>query len=161
MLETQLVSNAMLMGYAEMLLQDIEDADFAVQPAPGINHPAWILGHLAYAADGAVGLLGGEKLTDRDWSVKFGRDSKITGERSDYPSRDEMLKMFRETHARARELAAKADPEHLAKTNPNERLRENLPTIGDMCSFLLTGHLGVHLGQLSAWRRMRGQPAMF
>ena len=100
MLETQLVSNAMLMGYAEMLLQDIEDADFAVQPAPGINHPAWILGHLAYAADGAVGLLGGEKLTDRDWSVKFGRDSKITGERSDYPSRDEMLKMFRETHAR-------------------------------------------------------------
>lgn len=161
MLETQLVSNEMLMGYAEMLLEDIEDADFALQPAPGTNHPAWILGHLAYAADGAVGLLGGEKLTDADWSAKFGRDSKITGDRSDYPTRDEILKVFRDTHARARDLAAQTDAEHLAKPNPISRLRENLPTIGDMCTFLLTGHLGVHLGQLSAWRRMCGKPAMF
>ena len=28
-------------------------------------------------------------------------------------------------------------------------------------AFLLTGHLGVHLGQLSTWRRMIGMPRLF
>lgn len=161
MTETVLRSNSMLVGYAELLVADIADANFTAQPVPGTNHPAWILCHLIYAADGAVGLLGGEKLTDADWGAKYGRDSKLSGERSGYPPRDEILRLFRATHARARELAAQADPERMQRPNPNARLREQLPTIGDMVTFLLTGHLGVHLGQLSAWRRMRGLPALF
>jgi hypothetical protein len=151
----------MLLGYADMLVADIADADFVLQPLPGTNHPAWILCHLSMAADGVVGLLGGEKLTPADWSTRYGRDSKLSSERADYPSRDEILRLFRETHARARELAARADPERVVRPNPNSRLRSNLPTIGDMCTFLLTGHLGTHLGQLSAWRRMRGLPPLF
>jgi hypothetical protein len=30
-----------------------------------------------------------------------------------------------------------------------------------MVAFVLTGHMGVHLGQLSCWRRMIGLPPMF
>src|SRR3954465_416435 len=30
-----------------LLVADLPDADLARQPAPGMNHPAWILGHLA------------------------------------------------------------------------------------------------------------------
>lgn len=161
MFETALASNAALLGYAELLVADIADADFTAQTVPGTNHPAWILCHLTYAADGAVGLLGGEKLTDADWAAKYGRDSKLSTERSDYPPRDEILRVFRTVHARARELAAQADPDRMQRPNPNARLREQLPTIGELVTFLLTGHLGVHLGQLSAWRRMRGLPALF
>jgi len=40
-------------------------------------------------------------------------------------------------------------------------MKEMLPTVRDGVSFLLTGHLGVHLGQLSAWRRMVGLPPLF
>jgi hypothetical protein len=161
MFESELMSNAVLLGYAEQLVADISDADFVQQPLPGTNHPAWILCHLAMAGDGAIGLLGGDKILPPDWATKYGRDSKIGSERSEYPSRDEIVKQFRATYAGARELAAQADPERIARPNPNSRLRANLPTIRDMCGFLLTGHLGVHLGQLSAWRRMRGLPPLF
>ena len=161
MFASDLTSNAMLLGYADMLIADVDDADFTAQPLPDTNHPAWILGHLAMAADGAIGLLGGDKLTTPEWTTKFGRDSKISGIRSDYPSRDEIVRVFRETHARVRELAANADMERMQRPNPNARLRERFPTIGEMCTFLMTGHLGTHLGQLSAWRRMRGLPPLF
>lgn len=161
MFETELASNAVLLGLAEQLTADISDADLAAQPIAGTNHPAWILGHLAFAADGLIGLLGGEKQTDAAWTTKYGRDSKISGERADYASRDELLRVFRETHGRARELASTADPERMKRANPNARMRDRLPTIGEMCAFLLTGHLGFHLGQLSAWRRMRGMPPLF
>jgi len=161
MFETELASNAVLLGLAEHLTADISDADMTAQAVAGTNHPAWILGHLAYAADGAVGLLGGEKQTDAEWSTKYGRDSKLSSDRADYPSRDELLRVFLETHGRARELASTADPELMKRPNPNSRMRDRLPTIGEMCAFLLTGHLGFHLGQLSAWRRMRGLPPLF
>jgi len=160
MFASDLATNAMLLGYADMLIADLADEDFTAQPLPATNHPAWILGHLAYVADGVIGLLGGEKLIDPEWGAKFGRDSKISSQRSDYPSREELVRAFRATHARVRELAAKADPERMQRPNPNARLRERFPTIGEMCTFLMTGHLGVHLGQLSAWRRMRGLPPM-
>jgi len=161
MFETELASNAVLLSLAEQLTADIADADLTAQPVAGTNHPAWILGHLAYAADGAVGLLGGEKQTDAQWSTKYGRDSKLSSARTDYPSRDELLRVFLETHRRARELASTADAERMKRANPNSRMRDRLPTIGEMCAFLLTGHLGFHLGQLSAWRRMRGLPPLF
>lgn len=35
------------LGYAKRLVADIPDDKMAIQPAPGINHAAWVLGHLA------------------------------------------------------------------------------------------------------------------
>src|SRR3954454_20235891 len=102
MFASDLSSNAMLLGYADLLVADIDDSDFTAQPLPGMNHPAWILGHLAIAADGAIGLLGGEKLTSTEWATKFGRDSKPGANRSEYPSKEEIVRVFRESHARVR-----------------------------------------------------------
>jgi hypothetical protein len=31
----------------------------------------------------------------------------------------------------------------------------------ELIAFLITGHVGVHLGQLSSWRRMIGLPPLF
>jgi hypothetical protein len=31
----------------------------------------------------------------------------------------------------------------------------------ELAAFILTGHIGVHLGQLSSWRRMIGLPPTF
>ena len=35
------------LGYAKRLVADIPDGAMALQPAPGMNHAAWVLGHLA------------------------------------------------------------------------------------------------------------------
>ena len=39
------------LGYAKRFVADIPDDTMALQPAPGMNHAASVLGHLAYTAD--------------------------------------------------------------------------------------------------------------
>ena len=36
------------------------------------------------------------------------------------------------------------------------RLGELFPTIGSMHNFYVGGHMMIHMGQMSAWRRMEG-----
>jgi hypothetical protein len=78
------------LGYAKRLVADIPEAQMAVQPAAGMNHAAWVLGHLACTAD----MLGA--------------------------------------------------------------IRGFLPTLGDCFVFVMAAHENMHLGQLSAWRRVQG-----
>ena len=46
MLDTEIKINRFLMQYCRMLMADIADERMAEEPLPGVNHPAWILGHL-------------------------------------------------------------------------------------------------------------------
>lgn len=159
--EAEIAVSRFLLQYAKLMLADVADERMAEQPLPGVNHPAWILGHLALTGDSAVALLGGEKTLDESWKALFGMGSQATAVRSDYPSKDELVAALEERFAKAIDLAASATAEHASRPNPNERLREGLPTIEDLVCFLLTGHFGIHLGQLSSWRRMIGMPPMF
>lgn len=161
MLESSLKANRFMLGYCQMLVGDIPDERFTEQPLPGVNHPAWILGHLAYSADGCTALLGGQKLLSAEWVKKFGPKSQLTAVRSDYPTKEELLATLERTFDKARKLAAEATPERLAAAHSNPAFAQAMPTVADLCSFLLTGHLGVHLGQLSSWRRMIGLPPLF
>ncbi len=159
--ETECNINRFLLGYAHTLVDELDDARLAEQPVPGVNHPAWILGHLALSGDGAVGVLGGPKTLAGDWTKKFGAGSKPSSVRADYPPKAELLRVLEERFATARELAAAASPERVSLPNPNARLKDKLPTVRDLVSFLFTGHLALHLGQLSAWRRLIGLAPLF
>ncbi len=153
--------NQFLMKYAQTMLEGIPDERMTEQPLPGVNHPAWIVGHLAIAADGAVKLLGGATTLGAEWSKPYGRGSVAVGARSEYPSKEALVSALEQCYARARELAAAAGDDVLRGPNPNSLLKEGLPTVGDLVGFLLTGHLAIHLGQLSMWRRMIGLAPMF
>ena len=80
-----------------------------------------------------------------------------------YPSKDELLQAVEQGFEKARQLAQVATAEQLAapSTSANPIMKAALPTLKEGAAFLLTGHLGVHLGQLSTWRRMIGLPHMF
>src|SRR4051812_35091605 len=67
MLDSELKVNQFLMQYCRTLVADVADERMAEQPLPGVNHPAWILGHLAFSADRARWLLGGEKEMPAAW----------------------------------------------------------------------------------------------
>src|SRR5688500_6942528 len=54
MLETEVTVNRFLVGYCKMLVGDLDDERLAEQPLPGVNHPAWILGHLTVVAHRAM-----------------------------------------------------------------------------------------------------------
>jgi hypothetical protein len=161
MLDSELKINRFLMGYSRMLIGDIPDERMAEQPLPGVNHPAWILGHLAWSTDRGRWLLGLEPEFPSEWTATFGFGSKPSTSRGDYPSRDELIAAVERGFERLREQSAAATAEILGQPSPNPRTREHLPTVKDALAFLLTGHLGTHLGQLSMWRRMIGLPPLF
>lgn len=161
MLTNEIKVNQFLLQYCRLLTADIADERMAEQPLPGVNHPAWILGHLAYSADGAVGLLGGEKIMPADWLELFKPGSASHSLYGDYPSKADLLQAVEDYFQRARSQAESASPEQLARPSTNPRMKEALPTVQDGVAFLLTGHLGVHLGQFSSWRRMIGMPPLF
>jgi hypothetical protein len=43
-----------------------------------------------------------------------------------------------------------------AETTPLEAVRGFLPSMGDCFIFVMAAHENMHLGQLSAWRRVQG-----
>jgi DinB superfamily len=161
MLDSELKVNQFLVGYCRMLIDDIPDGRMVEQPLPDVNHPAWVLGHLAFSADRAKSLLGAEKDLPEAWTQLFGPGSKPTTNRGDYPSKGDLLQAVEQGFERLRQKAAAATPEQLTKPSTNPRTRDVLPTVQDGVAFLLTGHLGVHLGQLSTWRRMIGLARLF
>jgi hypothetical protein len=161
MLESEIQVNKFLLGYGLTLIRDIADERWTEQPMAGVNHPAWILGHLAWAADGALEKLGGQKSLPADWPDLFKAGSKPTATRSHYPSREALLHAVENNYQQLRKLAAAATPEQLAAPTTHPRAKDALPTLKEMASFLLTGHVGVHMGQLSSWRRMIGLTPMF
>lgn len=161
MFEMELRINQFLIGYCQTLAADIPDERFTEQPFPGVNHPAWILGHLAISSGFVVALTSGEKPFPEHWSKLFGPGSTLTATRSDYPSKAELLQAIESGYQRAREAALLATPELLERPNPNRRLRDRLPTIHDAFSFILTAHFSLHLGQFSTWRRLIGLAPLF
>ena len=91
MLDSALKINRFLMGYCRMLIGDIPDERMVEQPLPGVNHPAWSLGHLAWSTDRGRSLLGLEPECPSEWTATFGFGSKPSASRGDYPSRDELI----------------------------------------------------------------------
>jgi hypothetical protein len=149
-------------GYCHKLADDLDDADLATQPAAGVNHAAWILGHLAIATDGALRCLGEPGVCPPDWPKLFGPGSTVVTDRAAYPSKAELLAVLDAGHARVLEGARKANPERMASQHkaPFEYLRQSLPTVGDLLAHLMTTHFATHLGQLSTWRRLIGMPGV-
>ena len=51
MREQLLQAAAVNVDYARRLVDDLAEDQMAAQPAPGMNHAAWVLGQLAYVFD--------------------------------------------------------------------------------------------------------------
>jgi hypothetical protein len=158
MLEHECKVYAMMLGYCRLLTADLKDEQLCVQPLEGINHPAWIMSHLAIATDYAARLLGEPWACPKDWHEKFGPGSKVSPERSNYPSKAELLAVLEAGHARVTKAAGQVSEVRLQLPQPSRVFKEELPTVGDLLTHLITSHPAIHLGQLSAWRRMMGLP---
>ena len=161
-LEQEVKVYQFLQGYGEMVLADITDEDAYKLICDGGVSPAWIIGHLGFVANRIIAMCGGKPKIDFDaWQPLFGGGSKPTNEQGGMPSWDTLLNVWREGHTDLAALAPTVSTELLAGENPNERMKQALPTIEDFLGFVLTGHEGMHLGQLSTWRRVQGRPPLF
>ena len=159
MFERELRTFRFLLGYGELLLSDVTESEMTAQPVDGMNHPAWVLGHLAIAFDRHAEYAGVEREL-RNWDSLFGMGSTPSADADAYPSKDELLKAWKA--AGERFAAAVESANEAALQTPTEGpLVGPFPTTADFLSFSLTSHTSIHLGQLSAWRKAMGRPAMF
>jgi hypothetical protein len=156
MLERECRLYALTLNYCRLLVKDIDDSKFCDQPAPGVNHPAWVLGHLAVVTDYAARLLGDSMVCPKEWHKKFGPGSSLSTERSSYPSKAELMGALETGHERVTKCAGQTNEEKLAQPQPGPFFKTELPTVGDLLGHLMTTHPCMHLGQLSTWRRCMG-----
>jgi hypothetical protein len=151
--------------YAQKLVADVPDDQMCAQPVAGrmMNHPAFILGHLALVHDGRAGALNGDPAGVAllpEWKELFNMGAKPLADRARYPSKAELLKALEAAHGRLAAAVATVPPEKLAEPAP-EPMRARFPTMGHMLLGVMTSHYSNHLGQLSAWRRAMGFPSVF
>ncbi|MEX2112616.1 MAG: DinB family protein [Pirellulales bacterium] len=151
---------ALNVDYARRLVADIPDEQMAAQPVAGMNHAAWVLGHLAYVFDSMIAVWGQKPSMSPEWKELFNVASKPLEDRSRYPGKAELWDAYLASYQRIVDAVRGATDEDLAREFPNPRLRNSMPTVGVAMIHILTSHQGQHLGQLSAWRRARGLPGV-
>jgi hypothetical protein len=160
-LESAVKQNQFLLGYIDTLTKDLAPADWTAQPLPGVNHAAWIFGHLIFAAEGSIKRMGGTPLMDENWTKQYGGGSVVTNDSTQYPSPEFFKEQLVKSYTRVQELTTTCSDEILNEPNQNPRFKNTHPTMRDMIVFGLTSHFALHMGQLSAFRRMLGKPPLF
>ena len=138
--------------YSQKLVADVPEEQMCAQPVAGrvMNHPAFVLGHLAWAAgDVAADKLGLPPACPPGWKELFGTGAQPLPDRSRYPSKAVLLKALEDAHARLADAVANAPPEVLNQPAP-EKMRDRFPTVGALLAGLMTADEASHNGQLSA-----------
>lgn len=148
------------LNYAKRLTADIPDNKMAYQPAPKTNHAAWVIGHLACSGDFMGSMIGAKAACPKEWESLFGWSSAPTADAKLYPAKATLLKALVDSHALVAEAIKKVPLSDFTKPFPVEDMRGFVPTLGDGIVFMLASHENIHLGQLSAWRRVQGLPSV-
>jgi hypothetical protein len=160
MLAELLHSFDMNMVYSRRLLADLSDEQFKTQPVAGMNHAAWIVGHLCYSFEMIGGELGLLPWLPARWAGYFGTGSNPSQGQAGCPGRIQLLSTLDDSQKRLTNALKVITDADLARPLPDERHRHIFPTLGSAVLHILTIHAAVHIGQLSAWRRAMGLPPL-
>ena len=162
-------SLAVSLSYADRLLGEVVAERFARFATPGgvlvaSNHPAFIYGHLSLYAPKVLQQIGHPAPpVPEHFDVVFSKDAVCRDDLDGdlYPPMDEVLAFFREGYRMVTGALRSTPNEAFDRPNPAEgRMRELFPTVGSVQAFYCGGHMMMHLGQMSAWRRMEGLGAV-
>ena len=149
--------------YGIRLVADLADQQMILQPAPAgkapSNHPAWIFAHLNTYIPIVAALIQGQDFEDPK-DARFGMQSKPESDLSIYPAKSELLATFVQGHQNVSRLLESAKPQVLEQPVMLERWKTRMPTVAAALIYLGMCHENLHLGQLSAWRRIQGMPSV-
>ena len=149
--------------YGQRLVADLSDEQMVLQPAPEgkapSNHPAWVFSHLNAYLPVIDGLLNGREFDDPK-NHPFGMLSKPESDSSIYASRDDLLTEFTKGHETVAASLANCDDSIFETPMSLERWQGPLPNLGMALPYLMVFHENLHLGQVSAWRRIQGMPSV-
>jgi len=158
---------ALTRDFAKAMLKDVTPAMFARLAAPGgmtvqSNHPAWAFGHLSIYNCRVLELLGqpaGAAAVPAGFDELFknGTPCQDDAKGTIYPTMEAVTSFYFAGFDAAVTAIKHASDAQLSEANPAEgRMKELFPTKGMVINFLMSTHHMIHLGQVSAWRRMQG-----
>lgn len=152
--------------YGEAMLKDVKPETFGRKPVVGetvinCNHPAWVYGHLGLYTNRVcefAGIEPGPTVKPAGWDDLFKNGTECVDDPSGkYPEMDALVKHYLEGHKYVLSKLPEVADEVFARENPaTGRFKELLPTVGGAVTFMMTGHVMSHLGQVSTWRRCMG-----
>jgi hypothetical protein len=153
-------------NYTQRLLDQTDPAEWFRQPAEGVTHIAWQVGHLAMAEyrlalERIRGRLhGDEQLISDEFLVLFGRDStpEIPADPSRYPSAGEIRTVFDRVHEQTLRELPGIDPASLSEppTKPHLLAHTKLASL-----LWCAQHEMVHAGQVGLLRRLLGHKPLW
>jgi DinB superfamily len=150
-------------NYTTGLLDETPEADWFRQPAAGISHVAWQVGHLAFAEYRlTLWRIRGTHPEDANLislqhAQLFGLDSAPAADPSKYPSQAEIRSVFDRVHERViRELRG------LDENDLNQPVMHPHPFAKTKLQALLwcSHHEMLHAGQIGLLRRQLGYPPL-
>jgi hypothetical protein len=138
----------------------IHDDQMAVQPLKGMNHPAWILGHLLAIEQKVVHDVLGLPLPtalDVNWWSVYGIDSIPCTDPQVYKSKAFYMDGLAKTAAQIIGYLKEKNDSDFAAKNPDPVLSKFIPTLGSALVGIVN-HRSYHCGQLASWRKTMGLP---
>lgn len=146
--------------YTEEMLKDVPTDDWFQQPAEGVTHVAWQVGHLAYAQYSlALRRIRGEKVEDSklistEFRQLFGKGSEPTPDPTSYPTPAEIREVFDRVHQQVLCESGEWSEELLseASTDPPHPMFDT--KMGSLCWSVQ--HEFIHAGQIGLLRRLFG-----
>jgi hypothetical protein len=153
------------LGYSERLLKDVpaeKFARYAVVNGQVIesNHPAFAFGHLCLYGPRIFSQFGqAGPVAPDEFEAVFSKDAKCMDDPNAniYPAMTAVTKVYFDGYNAALKLLRSLPDSEFQVANPvGGRMTDLFPTLGSLHSFYCGGHMMMHLGQVSAWRRMMG-----
>ena len=142
--------------YGTKLVADLDEQQMGLQPNnDAVNHPAWIIAHLNLYHPVITALIKGEPFDDPK-GHEFGMQSSPQADRSIYPSKSELVDQWTAGHEQVASALGAADDAAMAQAMTLERWQTAMPTVGQTLPYIMLVHENIHLGQISAWRRIQG-----
>lgn len=144
------------------LVADVADDQMVRQPAPGTNHPAWVLGHLLLVEHNFLKTVSGGQgpSLDASWNDIYGMKSTPVADQSKYQPKSFYIEKLAELRTKILTRLKEMTDGDLAQPHPDPTRRERFPTILHAVLLYGTWHEAYHAGQLGAWRRVQGLPAV-
>ncbi|MGC8559637.1 MAG: DinB family protein [Phycisphaerae bacterium] len=142
------------------MLADIPAEKMTTQPIAGMNHPAWLLGHLlGFEQKVITGVMGKtvKEPLDATWWDIYGIGSTPKPDLRLYKPKTFYIEGLKESVGKIAAYIRELSESDLQRPLPDPDLAKHFPNIANLLIVLPT-HRAYHTGQLATWRKAVGLP---